>query len=78
VVLVQPAVRDGAAKLAEDGIHFLDSIDKLCSFAADYLGVVGRQVGLLGACNGRAPASSFCSCMYAARAAGRRHPSSVP
>ncbi|GAB4822018.1 hypothetical protein N2152v2_009064 [Parachlorella kessleri] len=43
VVLLQPATRDSAAKLAEDGIHFLDSIGKLCSFASEYLAAVGEQ-----------------------------------
>jgi hypothetical protein len=46
VVLVQPSTRDSAAKLAEDGIQFLEGIDKLCSFATDYLAAVGRQVVL--------------------------------
>ncbi len=46
MVLLQPATRDSAAKLAEDGIHFLDSIGKLCSFASEYLAAVGEQVSL--------------------------------
>lgn len=45
MVLVDPDTRDNAAKLAENGLRFLDGVEQLCKFAAEYLEAVGQQVG---------------------------------
>lgn len=44
---MQPGTREGAAKLAEDSLAFLASVDKLCGFAAAFLEAAGEQVGAL-------------------------------
>lgn len=44
LVLVPPATRDAATRLADDGIRFLDSIDQLRAYAAEFLAAASKQV----------------------------------